>query len=241
MQFVWDDLIARARLYRDDNHQDQDGWITESDWLTLFNVEYAQLYRKWIRIGLVSPATTDTSFTGGTTTLTNVVAVLGVAEDLGGGQKRMLTPIQSAWGRNPYWNQDVTDDAKASSWAASGAADSFTITLDPPDPNSTYIVRHVDYPAYATDSTTTVDLPYGTDERLVLGVARRSCLKDMQASALLERLIGEQEAEQNFTAFSRLGDSPRVRRVIPTVKHRTHYGQGDMLGFSMDPASWMWP
>jgi hypothetical protein len=43
-------------------------------------------------MGLIAPAWTDSSFTGHTTAITGVLAVLGVAQDLGSNQLRVLTP-----------------------------------------------------------------------------------------------------------------------------------------------------
>lgn len=92
MQFAWSDLIDRARVYLDDDHFDTEGWIAPATWLTSANVEYAQLYKRWIQMGLIAPAWTDSSFTGHTIMITGVRAVLGVVQDLGSNQLRVLTP-----------------------------------------------------------------------------------------------------------------------------------------------------
>lgn len=213
MQFLWNDLIDRARVYVDDDHGDQSGWISPAHWLSLANVEYSQLYRRWMRMGLITPATTDTTFTGGSTTITGVLAIVGVAQDMVSYQ-RILEPRQSRFGRAPFWVGSGQSSSPSSGWMATGSADSLAIKLDPVEPTGSYFVRYVPTVAYATDPTTTIDLPYGADERLVLGLARRAHLKDSTASALLERLIQDADAELNFTAFGRVdGDSPRVRRI----------------------------
>jgi hypothetical protein len=239
MQFVISDLIARARMYRDDDHSDTDGWISPANWLTLFNVEYAQLYRRWVRGGLVSPAATDTSFTGGTTTVNGVLAVIGVGQDKGG-YIRVLMPAQSVRGPRPFWHSSQAPTSISSSWMATGGGDNLTVTLDPQDAaTETYFVRWVAAPAYFTDASSTVEIPYGCDERLVLGMARRSGLKDLTASALLERLITDGDAEMAFLAHGRVaGDSPRVRRV-PRWQRSTR--QGDGMLFPSDPRMWIYP
>lgn len=214
MQFAWSALIDRARTVVDDDHDDTDGWISEAKWLTLANVEYAQLYRRWVRMGLIAPAAVDVSFTGPTTVIgdgeSDVLAIVGVAESLGGGQYRPLESAQSQHGRNPWWS--VAPASPASHWKATGAGDEITVTIEPPD-TATYVVRYIPTVAYATLASATIEVPYGCDERLVLGLARRAKLKDASASALLERLIQEADAEANFLAFGRMNDdSPRVRR-----------------------------
>lgn len=241
MQFVWNDLIARARVYVDDDHSETDGWIAPANWLTLAQVEYALLLRRWIRTGLVVPATADsTPFTGGSTTLSNVLALVGVAQDKGG-YVRVLAPVQSLRGQHPMWTGSQAPGGISQSWMATASGDTVTVTLDPKDPDTSepYFVRYVAAPAYVTDGTQTVDLPYGTDERLVLGIARRSHLKDQSASQLLERLIAEADAELAFTAAGRIqGDSPRVRRT-PRWQRATR--RADSQLFPSDPRMWIYP
>lgn len=230
MQFSWQALIDRARLYVDDDHQDNDGWIDNDDWLVLAQVEYADLYRKWVRMGLVVPAATDTSFTGPTKSLSGVLAIVGVAENLGT-YKRLLTPATSSLGAYPYWQGET---GSSTSWTATGAGDTVLVTLDPADSSGNYVVRWVPTVAYATDATATIELPYGGDERLVLGMARRSHLKDASNSQLLNGLIAQSDAELAFAAWGKTGkDSPRVRRVPPSVKTRMQ-----QLDYPANPSFW---
>lgn len=237
MIFTWDQLIDRARTYCDDDHKETPGWITNAKWLTLAQVEYAQLYRRWLRSSLIAPAPVDAPFTGFTTVVTGVLATLGVAQDKGGGVVRLLAPAQSAVGRSPFWgtSQVVTP---AAYWRADGAANDLTFTLEPQDPSGNYFVRYIPVVPYVTDSTTTVDLPYGTDERLVLGIARRAKLKEGSASALLERLLSDADQELAFSAFARVnGDSPRVRRVN---RNTLIHSSAVQLGFPTAPGLWRW-
>ncbi len=229
MQFTWRQIIDRARTYVDDDHDDGDGWLSEERWLDLANVEYQQLYRRWVRMGLIAPAWVDSAFTGPTMTIPQVVsgdggeddpyvydapgvlAIIGVAEDLGDGRLRPIRPAQSTYGRNPWWS--TSPAAAASHWRATGTGDSITITIEPPHTGS-YLVRFIPTVEAATSADDTVEVPFGCDERLALGLARRAKLKDASASALLERLVGEADAETNFLAFGRdNSDGPRIRRV----------------------------
>ncbi len=213
-------------MYVDDDHAETNGWIAADKWLALANVEYAQLYRRWVRMGLIAAAWVDLEFTGPELEMPyqtgvdeedepvyakGVLTVIGVVEDLGGGQLRTLEPVQSALGRNPWWNTSTA--SPASKFRATGAGDELTVTIEPPDTGS-YILRYIPTVDYATSAAATVELPYGCDERLVLGIARRAKLKDGTASALLERLLEAADAELAFLSFGRLNsDSPRVRRL----------------------------
>lgn len=211
MQFTWQALIDRARVYIDDDHSDTDGFLAPESWLALGNVEYANLRKKWIRSGLIAPAATNTSFTGPSTTLAGVLAVIGVAENLGSGY-RLVAPAQPEYGQDPYWQSASAPTPQATSWMASGSADDLLVELDPAHTGS-YVVRWLPTVAYANNPASTIDLPYGGDERLVLGMARRAKLKEGAASALLERLILEQDAELAFTAASRI-NGLKVRRPV---------------------------
>ena len=210
MQFVVQDLIDRARVYLDDDHKEADGWIDPAKWLVLFNVERANLYRKWVRMGLVRPAPKTNTFVG-TTTLAGVLAVIGVGEDLGS-FVRLLTPAQVTRGADPFWPGSTPIGSKAIEWAAHGSADDLTIELDAPADTTTYTVRWLPTLPYVTDATQVVDLPDGCDERLVLGLARRAMVKEVVRSALVEQLIREADEEVTFSAVGKNGGMC-VRRV----------------------------
>lgn len=350
MQFTWESLIDRARVYVDDDHltTGEQGWIAPASWLTLGNVEYSQQYRKWKRMGLVSPQPIDIPLNASSTTIPNVLATIGIGEDLGGGRIRVIKPRQPKHGVDAIRNEQYSQGLHAVYWEAFAVGDTTTYVLSPPRegkyargvltapnvaqttqsiqllavpdlntvfrarsfgafgngitvqliddaagvpflsdgsqlelhyddthvpaptigdleallagsavvevetpcptpdrlmtaadattiqlaggldataPTGNYFVRLLQAPAYATDITETIDIPYGCDERLVLGMARRSHLKDASASALLERLIAEADADVNFASFSRLGESPRVRRQENRGHH--HMWPGD--------------
>lgn len=224
--FPWEDLINRARVYVDDDHDDDGGWIDPADWLNIGFAEYQSQYRNWVRMGLISPAPSEATFTTYTTTVNGVLATIGVAEDLGDGRLRVITPAQSAHGRSPFWGYT---DGTPSWWYAHGTADNLVYTLEPRTTGN-YLVRYIATPTAPTLVTDTVDLPFGGDERLVLGMARRAKLKDGSASALLNGLIAEADAQLNMQAFGRAnGDSPRVRKVPRTAPQ---------VSFPRDPRDW---
>jgi len=216
--FTWQQLIDRAKVYLAEDHEEDSGWIAPDKWLILANVEYAELYKRWVRQGFVSPPTIDTTFAAPTVTVPGTLAVIGVAEDMGS-YMRVLTPAQSGFGRSPFW-RSPTEQAQglALYWSAASASDRVAIQLDPPVAGN-YVVRTIPTVLYATDATATLDVPYGTDERIVLGIARRAHLKDSTASAALERLIQLHDAETALSAFGKIdGDGPRVRRVRPSAQ-----------------------
>lgn len=228
------ELVDRARVYLDDDHTDDEGWLSPESWVALCNVEYAQLYRRWVRQGLIAPAWTDAAFTGHTATIPSdlsgggVLATIGVAENLGSGRYRLLTPAQSHYGRSPTLGYTT---GASSHWYATGTGDTITYTLEPRDTGS-YFVRYIPTVVPADSLADTVTVPFGADERLVLGLARRAKLKEGSASALLERLIMDADAELNFAAFGRVNtDSPRVR----TSRYRDY---STAAYFPQDPASY---
>lgn len=226
MQFAWSEIIERAKVYIDDDHDEEGGWIDDDVWLKLTQVEYGQLYKRWIRASVIAPATTDTSFTGPSTALTGVLAIIGVAEDLGDGQYRVLSASQPEFGRNPIRS---TSDSPAVCWSANGTGDNLTITLYPADTQRTYFVRYLTVPARATSVAATVELPFGSDERLVLGTARRTKLKDSSTSSLLNGLIFDADAELAFTGAGRNnGDGLRIITGRSTPRS----------GFSASPLYW---
>jgi hypothetical protein len=210
--FIWNDLIDRARVYVGDDHDETQGWIDPAKWLLFGQIEYAShLYPKWVRMGLVRPKPTDTVFAG-TAALTSVLAIVGVAEVMSG-DVRLLEPAQVSSGADPFWQpSSPPNNGRALRWAAHGISDSLTVELDPPDSATSYTVRWIPAQAYATDATSSVDLPTGGDERLVLGMARRALVKDGVRSTQLEALIADADAELTFTARARAGGA-RVRRI----------------------------
>lgn len=226
-QFAVRDLINRARTYVDDDHRDQKSWITDERWLDIMNAEYAVLYKRWLRNGLVTPPIEQAYITGDTQVIPDVLAIVGVGRD-NGSSIEMLTPAQPALGRDPYWRSAGDGSSASTSWIAYGNGDVVTVELDPVPSDNTgtnYIVRYVPTPAALTYPLEVplelpmyvvpdgyVELPFGADERLVLGVARRAHLKDSAASKLLNELIFEADAELNFAASAKV-NGPRVRNV----------------------------
>jgi hypothetical protein len=241
---TWEDIIQRARTYVDDDHKEENGWIADDKWLTMAFVEYSLLYKKWVRSGLVRVDAVNTLFTGPGGTIipagtdpegSGVLAVVGVAQNYGGGRIRVLNPNQSVWGADAFFQE--TGSGPAMSWSASGVGDSLRITLEPQNSTENYFVRWIPCPIRPAASTESVEMPFGCDERLVLGLARRAHVKDSSASALLERLIQDQDAEANFSAFGKLmQDGPRVRRVVGIEKAR----KWQSGSFPSDPRYWSW-
>lgn len=252
MQFTARELVERARVYLDDDHVEKQGWIRDAHWLGIFNAEYMQLYRKWTRLGLVRTAPTDTTFqsiyhialpTAADVTAgrVGVLAVVGVAEDMGS-YMRYLAAAQPSRGAYPFWvASGEINQGKAVTWAAYGAADDINVEISPRDNGGTYTVRWIPLPAMPASLDDQIDIPLGTDERLVLGLARRAHLKDSAASALLEKLIVEADSELQFAAHGRADtQAPRVRRVRPDF-HRRRWPQLSTSEFPTDPNYWLYP
>jgi hypothetical protein len=225
-EFTVEQIVNRARVYISDDHDDNGGFIAPERWVDIFNAEYTSQYAEWVRSALISPAPEDETFSTHTTTVEGVLALIGVAEDLGGGSVRVLKPAQSTWGRSPFWGYS---SGNAEYWTAHGT-DDLTLTLEP-RVDASYFARYIPIPELPAELADEVDVPFGQDERLVLGVARRAKLKDGSASALLERLKLEADRDFAFRAHGRAnGDAPRVRRVRETAPRVT--------GWETDPRMW---
>lgn len=227
--FTWQDIIDRARTYVDDDHEDTKGWIKPARWLRMAFVEYQLCRKKWIRMGLIAPATTDVEFTGPTTTVNGVLCTIGVAEKVSATEYRPLEWMQDTFGRAPFLS--TRDNSLAYMWRATKAGDTVVYTVEPQDTAQTYVVRYIATEAAPTLATQTVELPDGCDERLVLGLARRAHVKDSSASQLLQRLLDEHDAEDNFQSFGQHNAaSPRVRSTP-----RRPYSR---FGFVIDPSAY---
>jgi hypothetical protein len=241
MLTTWQDIIDRARTYVSDDHDEDKGWITPERWLTLANVEYGILYKRWVRMGLIRIEPNNNSFAGPGTVIpgdtdpegSGVLCIIGVAEDLGGGRFRLIPPGQSVDGADAFYDELTTGPAVR--WRGYGVGDSIRIFLSPYTSDGQYMVRWIPAPIPQQNAANQVEMPFGCDERLVLGTARRALLKDSSASALLERLIAEQDAETNFSAFGKNNsDGPRVRRVRSIAGPNRRWSSG----FPHDPQGW---
>jgi hypothetical protein len=251
--FSWRDLVGRARVYLDDDHDEKQGWIRDDKWLPIAIAEYKVCYRRWLRAGIVRPLPIDTSLpsaqfqvvlpTQPDVAAGNVgcLAIIGVAENMTS-YMRILSPAQPARGAFPFWvAPGQVNEGKATSWAAFGSADEVTVEISPRDQGSPYVVRWIPTPVLPASLDDQVTLPWDCDERLVLGMARRAHLKDSSASQLLDKLIDAADAEIQFSAWGRLDtQAPRVRRVRPDF-HRRRWPQLSTDQFPTDPNYWMYP
>lgn len=216
-------IINRARVYIDDDHNETPGWLSETTWLDLFNTEYAEQYRVWVRSGLISPTYVDVPFSNDSDvelpvdpeTQAGVLSIVEVVEDTGQGY-RVIPPAQSVFGRRPFRYSNDPETRKAQCWEAqgNGFGDNLVVILQPGDSTGNYIVRYIPQVTRVVAEEITAEsyFPDGLDERIALGIARRAKLKEGTASALLERLIAQSDADTRMIAFGRFnGDSPRVR------------------------------
>lgn len=246
MLIRWQAIIDRARTYVDDDHDETSGWLSPEKWLVLAQVEYEQIYARWIRQGVINVAPIDVTFTGPSVYIgglsevdpdaapsmgdpvdaneNGVLCVIGVAEVVDTDRYRRLVGSQEHIGMAPIRS---TNDSPASSWSATGAGDALMVNLHPADTQGTYLVRYMPVPIRTEDPTDTVILPFGRDERIVLGLAKRAGVKESSASALLERLIIQCDEEAAFAAATKNGGL-RVRRTKSTPSQL----------FPTDPSQW---
>jgi hypothetical protein len=231
--FTWQELIDRARTYVDDDHESEGAWLTPERWLQIGGVEYREQYRRWVRRAIIRPAVSTDYMDGASTDFDGVLAIVGVARDYGD-HVELLRAAHEDTNQNFFWQGSTAPTGRSCSWTAAGFGDTITVTLDPA-PNdltaSNYVVKWIPTVAAPTDATDSVEVPDGMDERLVLGMARRAHLKDSAASALLERLIMEAEAEMGFSAAAHSGGL----RVVNTRKRTKSTPHGRVWP---DPARW---
>ena len=67
MNFTVADIISRFRVYLDDDHDEQKGWLgggTRDKRLGFVQVEHRHLYRQWLRKGLINVEPVDAEFIG---------------------------------------------------------------------------------------------------------------------------------------------------------------------------------
>lgn len=207
MQFAISELIRAARVYKDDDHDDEDAWLDDADWLRLFNVEYAYLYPRWVRQNLVTPPYTDLVMSANAQSVTGVLAIAGVAK-LVDGRYTELPQLQPALGRAAFIDYI---DGPPTGWSAYGTGDELTVSVNGIIGSDTYVIRYIERPAYFTATTDTVELPYGADERLVLGMADRAGIKDSTVSRKVMEKIMDADAALTFLGSGR--GAAKVRRL----------------------------
>lgn len=237
-------IIDVARVLANDDHVDNEQWIAPANWLTFFNWEWQDLYKRLVRSSLVTPAATDTAFTGHSVDIptgsdpasSGVLAVVGVAENLTSSY-RMLRPAQSEMGHYPFW-VGTNGAGKSAVWAAYGAGDDLSLELYPRDSSGSYVVRWIPTPIYVANPGNTVDLPMGCERRVALGMVSHALIKDSSALAALERKIQRADEEIGLSAFGKIaGDGPKVRRVR-SKNQRTQVTGFGTSGWMMDPGGW---
>jgi hypothetical protein len=99
---------------------------------------------------------------------------------------------------------------------------------DAVEEDGNYLVRYIPRLADVTDPTTEVDLPDGGDERLVLGMARRSLIKESGASRRIDQEILDSDAELNLAAHAAMGGIkmrrvPKYTELVPVTPNRWIY------------------
>lgn len=243
-------LIARAKSFVDDEHTSVQSYILDSTWLAWLNVEYQTLYSKLLRQGLIGPAYTDYPIVANgsnqyvydiSITGTGVLAIDSIFESFADGGARFLTPLQSGLGR---FATQSTPSGTAMYWAAHGTGGSPIIELRPVPSAGSYVMRYVPEPMIlvtaspANGETTTVDLPPGIDDRLVLGAANRALAKSGTGSPVLYGMMKQAEEDMAFMSAGRIvGAAPGARRSAPWESP-----QRSTLGTNLSgvPSNWWW-
>lgn len=214
MQFEWSEIVSRFRSYIDDDHDETKGWLDPTNRLGLVKVEYRQLYRKWVRSGLINVEPVDVEFTGPSSSAINgVLAIIGVAEKIGD----CYRPLESSL--RPCFCIFRSLDAPAALWEAFGEGDNLTVKLTPADTRGTYVVRYIPVPTMPTALTDTVELPYMGDERIALGAAKRAGIKEMGGNRTIDEFIYAADQELTQEAAHRHKGSLKMRDVRSTPRN----------------------
>lgn len=234
--FSFDELIDRARVWVDDDHTDNSGWIKRDKWEQFATTAINRRTKQWIRMGLISPTPVDLVFTASSVVVGGVIAIIGVAENLGSGRYRVLQPLQSQFGRAPIMS--TINTSQALFWRShdellgaydGGAASSNLRIFVEPAISSSYFVRYIstgEGPAAAQGA----HLPFNADELIVLDMAKAAGIKDGTRSGALADALREAEAELNFTAFGMAnGNSPRIRSTPRTYSAALDFPTNPLL------------
>ena len=248
------DLLARAKAYVDADDVDVGGWLNDSLWYSWMNQENRNLYRTFLRNGLMGPKFVDQTITANGSDsyilATEPLAIAGVAEMVfGGPYPRPLQPMQVLRGRYP-WGVEGAIVGSATHWAAYYEADgTVSVGLQPIPQSGTYTVRTVPQPltlvATVSDPTTQtnqVSYPPGTEERIALGMAERAYEREGVMSPTLTRLIQRADEEMARAAAELLeGQAPKVRNVDYEYRGWRRRGQ-DMapVMWTAAPQLWWW-
>lgn len=248
MQFTYQQIVDRAKVWIDDDHDDVKGWIKDDKWLTIVFAEYRRLYRELIRRGVLAVPWTAEQFTitspasttvpGSYQLAGDVVAILGVAEVVSGGAYyRPLVAAQSAFGGAGLW-QGTQQSGKPVYWYAgldtsANIPDEPFIWFDKPDVGALYEVRYIPAVTAPVSLASNLQLWMDLDELLVCRVAAAAHTKDNTSSAALEKRLTREEQELAFKAFGATGESPRVRRVRPKERHT-------ISPFPVSPRDWVY-
>lgn len=198
-------LIDRAAAIADMH----DGFVTPEQWLAWLNTESRALELFVVRSGWIEPQTATVDASGGTITVPNPLAIVGVYE-VRDGRYRALTYKSPA----DFNRSTDTGDAHYFTITSASGDDNLTVTLYPTPSSGTYRCLYMAGATPVTAVTDTVRWPMGFEERIVLGMARRALVKENSDSRQIETLVVEQDRVIEEFCWSRaIADSPTVRNV----------------------------
>lgn len=231
-------LIARAATMADMHDQ----FVLPEEWLSWFNAERKALTvlkarSNWLDGALrTTSGTAIPSFTVGTDAAgTGPAAILGVWEVDASGKYRRLRRIDRSQAISM-----TGQTGTAHSWSYSKDNNNtddglFTIYLHPAPTSGTYITHYFSIPLDETLITDQVNLAWGEDERIVLGMAYRAKVKEEADTLALERMMAKWDAHVEEVAWMRaIADTP-------TVINRDFDQRGWTANLDLPPfASWQW-
>lgn len=194
---AYTEIIERAKQAADMN----DGFPSDATWLYWLNAEYKKLWVRLIRSGY-PPAISNESITADGSSQYNidepsaVIAVYGVRSS-GSTLKYFRVPVKHAW-------QQIRSSVNSYPYECYLIPNhiytgQIGIVFQPNPTSGTYLVVTIPQPYKVVSGTPTpganesnsVYLPFGWEERIVLGMARRALTKEETVNPSLEREINE--------------------------------------------------
>lgn len=217
--FVVQDLVNRAAALADIH----DNFVRPEQWLSWYNVERQALQLFMARHG---SAMQDLAFQtvvapDSVTISGDILAVVGVWEVR---PNSTFRPINiSDFPGNFFQNVGgpVTGPTQVITLEDTNTATTSSVVLRffPRDPAGTYIIVTAKSPPVALSTTSTVSLPMGIEEWIVVRLARRALIKEESDTGAVDRLVAEQNSlVEEFVSSRSLAQGAAVRNVDAKVR-----------------------
>lgn len=201
------ELISRARVAAD---MEFTNFVSPAGWLYFANTEYKNLYTRIARLGWpLATSTTEVTFAGDDVYgLTSCSAIISVKYKASASARLRRIPIKSEINQVHYSTGETSKTGIPTQVVITRATDGASLYFYPRPTTGSAIVTYVPYPETLVlsspgfDETTSISMPLGWEERIVLGMARRALSKEETTNSSLEREIAEMDSIIENTVYS---------------------------------------